>query len=209
MADWMSGASGAASGAGTGAAIGSAVLPGPGSAIGAAAGGLIGGIGGLFGGGDDKAERRRQKMIEENRNLMNMLQGEYREAQDQGVTDTQLYSQGMAQAREQAEQQATTDSAQAAARGLAGSEYELAQDANRQRSMASTQRNLLTQSEQIQNRNERQALNAYLDSRGMLNNAMGASAQAASRRSARQQQGLQNTFSNLTQVAGMFADSSG
>jgi hypothetical protein len=203
--DVSTGFSGAASGAAAGATVGS-VVPGIGTAIGAGVGGLAGAATGFFGGGgggdDDEA---RQQAISQNRNLLGMLEDRFRTKQMQGPTDTTLFAAGMSQAREQAQRQAEADASQAAARGLTGSQYEVAQDANRQRQLGRTQRQLLARGDRVQREEERAALRSLLRQRGTLNNLIEGEA------AAQRQGGLQRAqlAQGALRTVGQFALSGG
>jgi hypothetical protein len=200
--DVSTGFSGAATGAGAGATVGS-VVPGIGTAIGAGVGGGLGAATGFFGGGDD--DEARQQAIKKNRNLLGMLENRFRTKQMRDPTETTLFSAGMSQAQEQARRQAETDASQAAARGLTGSQYAVAQDANRQQQLARTQRQLLVRSDRVQREEERAALRSLLRQRGTLNNLIEGKAAAQRQGDLQRAQLAQGAL----RTAGQFALSGG
>jgi hypothetical protein len=193
--DFQTGLSGAASGAGAGATVGSAV-PGIGTAIGAGVGGLVGAATGFFGGGSE-ASPVRDRAIEENRKRLQALIQERKAAEDRSPTDTTFFNTGVAELQEQAGRQADRDAAQAAARGLSGSQFELAQANSRRQTRAEALRGLLRSSAQIDRQQERQAQRQVQRQRESLNALVSDQAQAQERRSARRGQALRQTFSNL------------
>jgi len=197
--DVSTGFSGAASGAAAGATVGS-VVPGIGTAIGAGVGGLAGAATGFFGGGGDDDEAR-QQAISQNRNLLGMLEDRFRTKQMRDPTETTLFSAGMSQAREQARRQAEADAGQAAARGLTGSQYAVAQDANRQQQLGRTQRQLLTRSDRVQREEKRAALRSLLQQRGALNNLIEGEAAARRQGDLRRAQLAQRALSTAGQFA--------
>jgi hypothetical protein len=193
--DFQTGASGALSGASSGAAIG-----GP---VGAAVGGVVGLASGFFGGGNDETPLQ-DEAISRQRDLVNMLEGRYRTRQEQSATDTPLYESGMQQALERQREEANRDASQAAARGLQGSQFELAQDQQRSESLADFQQELLRGAVRSDRQRENQALQAMLNAeQNLTNTLMGASAQRQQQQ-ARQNQMVQGALSGLGQtVAGM------
>ena len=197
--DVSTGFSGAATGAGAGATVGS-VVPGVGTAIGAGVGGVLGAATGFFGGGGDDDEAR-QQAISQNRNLLGMLEDRFRTKQMQGPTETTLYQAGMSQAQEQARRQAEADASQAAARGLTGSQYAVAQDANRQRQLGQAQRQLLAKSDRVQREEERAALRSLLQQRGALNNLIEGEAAAQRQGNLQRAQLAQGALSTAGQIA--------
>ena len=198
--DVSTGFSGAATGAGAGATVGS-VVPGVGTAIGAGVGGVLGAATGFFGGGDDDDDEARQQAISQNRNLLGMLEDRFRTEQMQGPTDTTLFAAGMSQAQEQARRQAEADASQVAARGLTGSQFAIAQDANRQRQLARTQRQLLAKSDRVQREEERAALRSLLRQRSTLNNLLAGKADAQDRSDLQRAQLAQGALSTAGQIA--------
>jgi len=144
--DTSQGISAAASGASAGAAIG-----GP---VGAGIGGAIGLASGFF--GNDEGPNERQKQ------LLKMLRERYNTAKQQGPTDTTFFTAGMSQAQERAREQSDRDASQAAARGLGGSQLEVALDQNRADQLGQTSRQVLTQSAKMNRQRERSALRALL-----------------------------------------------
>jgi hypothetical protein len=196
MADWQGGLSGAASGAAAGSAFGP---------WGTAIGGAVGGIAGLFGGGGG-ADDQLDETEDRNKRLASRLRGMYQDAEDKNASNTQFYAQGMAQAREQTEGQATRDASQAAARGLSGSEFELAQDANRQEALAQTQRNLLTNSEQQLQQERARLFRSWLNRESELNDIQ---LQRAGYQANQRQQGNQMLMNSLQTAGQVFGGMSG
>ena len=193
------GFSGAASGAATGASVGS-VVPGVGTAVGAGVGAIGGALTGFFGGDDDE-NGPRQQAIGQNRELLSMLEDRFQAAEDRTPTETTFFESGMAQAREQADRAADRDAAQAAARGLEGSQFALAQDAQRQRQFATTQQELLGQASQLERQDERAALQRLLQQRSQLNSLVGSEASAQRRADQRRSASVQRALSQLGQSA--------
>jgi len=186
--DFQTGLSGAASGA----AAGSAIAPGIGTAIGAG----VGLWGGFFGGGSEMSPAR-NRAIEENRKRLQALIQERKAAEDRSPTDTTFFKTGTAELQEQAGRQADRDAAQAAARGLSGSQFEVAQANSRQQTRGEALRGLLRSSAQIDRQQERQAQQQVQRQRESLNALVSDQARAQERRSAQRGQALRQTFSNL------------
>jgi uncharacterized membrane protein YccC len=177
--DLGTGLSGAASGAAIGTQFG-----GPwGTAIGAGAGFLSGFL------GDDGPDPRK-KAIERNRERLNTLT-------EKSPTETTTFNVGASELQERTDEEAERDASQAAARGLEGSQFAVAQDANRAQQYGEGLRSLLrTSSAQLREsrRNTRSRLNALLSGQ----------AQAERRQQARQNAALQQTFQNLPAVLEAF-----
>jgi len=188
--DFQTGLSGAASGA----AAGSSIAPGIGTAIGAGVGLLSGFLGG---GGGSETSPARNRAIEENRKRLQALIQKRKDAEDRSPTDTTFFQTGEAELQEQAGRQADRDAAQAAARGLTGSQFELAQDQNRAQTQADALQGLLRSSAEIDRQQEQQAQRQVQRQRESLNALVSDQAQAQERRSARRGQTLRQTFSNL------------
>lgn len=153
MISWKKGAGGAVLGASSGYQLG--------GAFGAALGGIVGGLGGLFG-GRTASSRYTKQLTRQNRRLSAYLQGLHTRAKHTPAVQTNVYQQGMAAARDQAVQQADLDAAQAAALGLSGTEYEMAQASERTKALAQVQRALLAEGEQEQQEEQRRLLQAWL-----------------------------------------------
>lgn len=157
---------GGLSGAATGATIGSAV-PGIGTAIGAGVGGVLGGIGGLFGGGgDDRLEQAQQRQAE----LADFVRQRFLEAERTDPQETQLFQTGRSQMREQLDRQRQQDIGQAAARGLRGTEFEVAQAGQRAQAAGQTLRGLTADAAQQQEGRRRQLLQQLLQTTGAAAN---------------------------------------
>ena len=186
--DFQTGLSGAASGA----AAGSTIAPGIGTAI----GGVLGLASGFLGGGSEMSPAR-NRAIEENRKRLQALIQERKAAEDRSPTDTTFFKTGEAELQEQAGRQADRDAAQATARGLSGSQFEVAQANNRQQTRAKALRGLLRSSAQIDRQQERQARRQVQRQRESLSALVSDQARAQERRSAQRGQVLRQTFSNL------------
>lgn len=184
----------AASGAASGAAAGS-FIPGLGTGVGAAIGGGIGLASGFF--GDDDNDRR-EEAIRENEDLLAMLRDRFGAARDRDPTETQLFQAGTTAAREQAEREAETDASQAAARGLEGSAFEVAQDQNRARQLGRQTRRLTVDADRVQRQQERSALQAMLQQRGNLNALTTDAARAEERGNFRRGQQVSGAFQNFS-----------
>ena len=185
--DFQTGLSGAASGA----AAGSTIAPGIGTAVGAG----VGLLSGFFGGGDGNSARDRE--VQRNREALAHLIDRRDAALDASPTDTTFFKTGTAELQEQAGRQADRDAAQAAARGLSGSQFEVAQAKTRRKTRAEALRGLLRSSAQIDRQQERQAQQQVQRQRESLNALVSDQARAQERRSAQRGQALRQTFSNL------------
>jgi hypothetical protein len=186
--DFSTGLSGAASGA----AAGSQVLPGWGTAI----GGGVGLLSGFFG-GDDGGSPARDRAIQRNRESLRALTDRYETRLEESPTETAFFQTGVGQLQEQADRQSDRDAAQAAARGLGGSQFELAQDANRAQTQSEALRSLVRGAEEMDNRNEQRALQNMQRQREALNALVSDQARMQDRRQAQQGQALQQSFSQL------------
>lgn len=198
MANVRGGISGAASGAAAGSPFGP---------WGTAIGGVAGGLAGLFG-GDDDDEERLDEAEQRNKRLASRLRGMFGDAQDQSAADTQIFQQGMAQAQEQTERQADRDEAQAAARGLTGSQFEIAQGANRIRALANTQRNLLSRGEQQLQQERARYLRAWLNQEDAVTGILQGRAQQDARNRRAGNQMLMDAFATAGSIWGPNAGSS-
>jgi len=185
--DFQQGLSGAASGAAAGSSFGPI-----GTAVGAGAGLLSG----FFGGGSEASPARR-RAIEENRERLRALIDKQKDAEERTATDTTFFQTGVSALEEQADRQATRDAQQAAARGLSGSQFEIAQDQNRTKSRAKALRGLLRTGSKVDRQKEQQLRSQVQRQRESLNALVSDQAQAQQRRSAQRGQALRQTFSNL------------
>jgi len=186
----------------SGAAAGSAIAPGIGTAIGGAVGLASG-----FLGGNDGSDIREQA-IDRNRQALSRLTERRDEVLEEGPTDTEFFNAGASQLQEQAQEQADADAAQAAARGLTGSQFEVAQDQARAETRAEGLRSLLTEAERIDNRNEQQARQAVQQQRQSLNALISDQARATRAQQQGQNAAVRQTFQNLPFVLSQ-ADFSG
>lgn len=187
----------AASGASVGATIGS-VVPGVGTAIGAGVGAVGGALTGFFGGDDGPSER--EKALAENREMLGMLESRFQAAEQRDPTDTTLFEAGSSAATERAREQRQTDAGQAAARGLTGSQFEVAQAQQRQQQLGNQRRQLLVQGDQVQRQQERQALQSLLQQRASTNNLAAGVATAEQQQEQAQADRLSGAFSTLAQT---------
>jgi hypothetical protein len=197
--DFSTGLSGAASGAATGAQLGS-VVPGLGNVVGAVGGGVLGLASGFFGG--DSGSSARDRAIQRNRESLSNLTQQYEARLEESPTDTAFFQTGVTELQEQAERQAERDAEQATARGLSGSQFEVAQDANRAQSQGSALRSLVASAEQRDNRNERQAQQAMQRQREALNALVSGKARAQRQRQARQGEATRQAFSQVPALLG-------
>jgi len=201
--DVKGGLSGAASGAGTGAAIGS-VVPGVGTAIGAGVGAGLGALGGGFFGGDDEMSPARKRAIRENENLLAMMESRYRDVQQRDPAESRFFQAAQTQSREQIQRQADRDASTAAARGLTGSQFEVAQASARQAELGQQQTQAIGQSVEQQRQRERMALRQMLRQRGNLNNLLNQQAQLETQREISRNKQLQSSLAALgPTLAGM------
>lgn len=153
------------SGGVTGASIGSSFGP-----IGTAAGAVIGaGIGYLSGRRNHGKKGHDDRLKERNEALLKMLNSYNTEAQNADPLDSQHYRTGLAEMNDEVQDQAGRDAGSAARRGLTGSEYELAQAANRTRAMVGGRRGLLADSERVIEQRKRDALARLLQGYGIAN----------------------------------------
>lgn len=192
--DVSKGLSGGFSGASAGAGIG-----GP---WGAAIGGAVGLGAGFFGGDDEDENDPRQKAMQRHRDVINMLEGRYETRKNQSPTETPLYQAGMSQAQERVRQEAGRDASQAAARGLTGSQFEVAQDQNRSQQLGSFQQNLLQNSVRADRKRERQALQQLLGAHGDLSQFQFQAAQAQDKREMAQNKNAQSSLMGLGSTLG-------
>lgn len=136
------------------------------------------------------AARQRQQILER-------LQRSYEQGQNQSPAQSAHFQASTAQLRRQNERQKNRDEAQAAARGLEGSQFEVAQNAVRARTMAQGQQRALGQSARIQNQKQQRRLGHLMTGlnqqdanywrrreekvrrRGQILNALGSAAQSA------------------------------
>lgn len=168
--DVSTGLSRGASGAAAGAQVG-----GP---IGAAIGGGLGLVSGFFSGDDGPSDELKRG----NRELYEMLRERFQSVRGQDPTQTTLFQTAVGASQDRAERQAEVDASQAAARGLTGSQFEVAQDQARAQQMARTQRRALRTADEQQRRREQSALQALLSQRSNLNAVLGAEADREQRR---------------------------
>lgn len=145
MPNWGAGLETGAQGAATGAAIGS-IVPGIGTGIGAAAGGVIGGLVGLF----RKKDKKPEIVDPYDKDRKRLLAGLVREQTalaGQTAGETTGYRNAAGQLRTELNRQGEADAAGAVARGMAGSELDIALTGERNRALAQGTRGLLTDAE--------------------------------------------------------------
>lgn len=164
MANWRGGASGAVSGA----AVGSTFGP-----VGAGIGAALGGVAGLFGGGGqsdaEKAAARRRKA------LMKMLQGNYSRVKGQDATSSSYFQSGAGVLRDMLQERAKSGEAALVRRGAGGSEMAIAQQAQRQETLAEGLRGLTSDSERFLADRQARALGRMLQAQGLFEGAAGRS----------------------------------
>lgn len=123
---------------------------------------------GLFGGGKPKGpnstDNRRDAMY-------GMLQQDARRAQAATPTTTTFYNTGMGTLADILRQRQQGDAGQAAARGLTGAEFEIAQAGARSRMLGDAQRGLLSDSEQMLMQDRNSALSRLMGGQDMLDQA--------------------------------------
>ena len=191
--DFSQGLSGAASGA----AAGSTIAPGIGTAI----GGALGLATGFFGGSDGNSARDRE--LQRNREALANLVDRRDAALDASPTDTALFQTGATELQEQAKRQADRDASAAAARGLEGSQFEVAQDQARAEAVSRGLRSLVADAERFNRKREQRLDQQVQRQRSALASLAGAQTQATRRREARRNQTL---FSTLATAAPVLAD---
>lgn len=198
MPNYGAGASGAASGAAQGAALGS-IVPGVGTAVGGVIGGAIGGIRGLF-----KRKRKKQDGLARQQasmtQLKNLLNNEFQRTSTD-PRSTALYNSGQGTLKEMLRDSRRRDAGVAASRGLAGSEFEIAQAANRQKQQSSFLRDLLASAEGAQRQERSGALGRLMQAQGMENQMALAREQM---RRADQQASNANAFGALNSLANLY-----
>lgn len=180
--------------AASGASIGSAIAPGIGTAIGAG----IGLAGGFLGG--EKEDDPLDDLVRKNRNLLSMLEARRERIASQDPTDSTTFQAQVSAAQEQAGRQADRDASSAAARGLTGSQFEIAQQGNRTRSVGRNVRRAAADASQVQRQREFQALRTMLQQRDRLNQLVSGQAQADRRARRQQNRTLFGTMSGLAQI---------
>lgn len=95
--------------------------------------------------------------------LRGLFEDRLERIKSQDATETPTFTAGVGALQEQTERQAERDEAQAAARGLGGSQFAVAQDANRANAFARQTRQLLVDSERNRQRREQNALSGIVD----------------------------------------------
>jgi hypothetical protein len=105
-----------------------------------AAGSLASGLSSIFGDDDGAAEPKRGERIRQ------IFEERYQRLRDQSPGQTEQFTAGVGALRDQAEREARRDASQAAARGLEGSQFAVAQDESRARALAQSTRDLFQQS---------------------------------------------------------------
>jgi hypothetical protein len=187
--DVRTGLSGAASGAGIGSSFGPL-----GTAIGA-----VGGLAtGFFGGdgGSDTADR----LARENEQLLSMLEQRFENVSAEDPLDTAAFGAQFSAAQEQAERQQERDTQAAAARGLVGSQFEIAQQGNRAGALAESTRSAAAQAERAQRQEEQSALSRLLQQRANLNRIRSGQAQREAQREQQQASLVGSSFANLASI---------
>jgi len=190
--DFSQGFSGAASGAATGSAFGP---------WGTAIGGALGLATGFFGGGDGNSARDRE--LQRNREALAHLVDRRDAALDASPTETAFFQTGATRLQEEAERQADRDAQQAAARGLTGSQFEVAQDQARAEAASRGLRQLVADAERFDRQKEQRLDQQVQQQRSALAALASDQTQGRRRRKARQNQTL---FSTLSRAAPILAD---
>lgn len=186
--DVSKGLSGGFSGASAGFGIGGPVGAGIGAAIGLGSG--------FFG-----QEEERENPYED---VVNMLEGRLEGERRDSPTDQTVYQAGLSEAQEQVERQARQDAGQAAARGLEGSQFAVAQDANRADALANMQTDLLKQAARVDRQEEQNAFQRLTRARMQSAQFEGNQAARNRKRQSQQDQLVQQALMGLGgTVAGM------
>jgi hypothetical protein len=200
----------AASGAASGAAAGSSFGP-----WGTVIGGTTGFLSGFLGSdGEPSGESpARERALDENRERLRVLTDDLEAARERSPTDTSFFDVGAAELQARTERQAEADAEQAAARGLTGSQFELAQDANRAQAQGEGLRSLLRSAEQVDRQEEARLFEAQQRQRENLNALLSGQAQSFDRQQRRQQRAegraLQSTMQNLPFLLSHFGGGGG
>lgn len=121
-----------------------------------AAGSLASGLGSVFGDDEDSGPDRGSR-------IRQIFEERYDRLRETSPTETEGFEAGLGALREQSQRQAETDEEQAAARGLEGSQFALAQDASRAEALANSTRNLVRGSAQGLQQRRQSALAGLLD----------------------------------------------
>lgn len=129
---------------------------------------MLGAIGSLF----TPADAGAKKSAREAGRLKNLFMGEYDSSRAASPTGTAYYSAGAGAIQDLMRRQQGADASAAAGRGMAGSTFELAQAANRQRGSADAYRGLLSDSERMQSAEEARLMQAVLQSQAMRSGAL-------------------------------------
>lgn len=180
-----------ASGAATGAAIGSAI-PVIGTGIGA---GIGAGIGFLTGG--KKKKEKRSGATKLARQQLADLTQRSNELQNQRPEESAGYLAGKGQLADLMRNLTQRDTSQAARRGLTGSEFEIAQAANRNRVQSDTGRELIANAERTLSIDQQNALARMMQALGMY----GQFDNQDKLRKDAQNANTQNTFASLAAAA--------
>lgn len=135
-----------------------------GTLIGGPAGGAIGGAlgraaGSAFDNDDRNGRRRRQRR---GGKLRKLFEDRYDRLKKKSPTETATFRSGSSALREALGEQAERDASAAAARGLTGSAFELAQKGDRTEALASGMRRLVGESERRLTRDRESALRGIL-----------------------------------------------
>jgi hypothetical protein len=190
--DFSAGLSGAASGAAAGSTFGP---------VGTAIGGGVGLLSGFLGGDDENPAL--QRAISDNRQALGNLVDRRDAALEASPTETAFFNTGATQLQEQAEEEADTDAAQAAARGLSGSQFEVAQDQARAEATSKGLRQLVADSERMNRRRTARLDDEVQQQRSALSALVSDRAQADRAQQQRQNQAL---FSSFAQAAPVLAE---
>lgn len=148
----------------------------------------------FLGGGNKSASSRYDPITRKNNALLDQLEGEYGDARTKDATETQFYQQGMADVRDQMQDRADQDERMAVARGLQGSEFEIAQADNRGRQRTRSRRGLLTSSQQQLDQDRYRMLRALLQQQGNVNALQTGQARLAAEEDRRANNAIQNAI---------------
>jgi hypothetical protein len=167
---------------------------------GAAAAGSLARAGAFIFGGDDDNEGPNR-----GRRLASLFESRLQEAQQTSPTESARYKAGRGALSDLLSKQRQRDEAAAAARGLEGSQFEVAQQSRRAETLGKQTRRLLGEAESSLQRRRQNLRSALLRSEGLAADITG----RKKRREAREQRQLSQLLSGAFQSAALAAGSGG
>lgn len=111
---------------------------------------------------DDDDTPTRSPASDRRRQLIDSILQKYNAVEGRSPTESSAFKARIAQARERNEEQRDRDASAAAARGLTGSQFEVAQDEQRTEALANAERSALVGAERQQNREQQQRLGTLM-----------------------------------------------